>query len=319
MTGLLQMLAVAILLQGPVDPSSDSAPRWSIHTVLPGDSIERLAKRYSVDGGKLRAWNDLSGSKLVVGRRLKVLSAVRSVERFRMRYKVRKETTWRALANRYQMRPKTLLALNKRKGGGKVPVGKRVTVYVTKDRWNRTWLDGGILLEERPGLKVKEAKWSWGRPVAVRTIEVVADAISDAFPGSAMVVGDLSYQRGGAFPPHDSHRAGLDADIGFFIPNEPFTMKFKHKKPGDIDAQRTWFLVRSLLETKRVQKILVDWYIQSALYEQAKSEGISEEQLEEWFQYPRKRWEQEGTIRHYKGHKNHLHIRFIEPEDGVLL
>ncbi len=307
------------MLQGPGDPTAESAPRWSIHTVLPGDTVGRLAKRYSVDPAKLRAWNELSSGKLVVGRRLKVFSAVRSVERFRMRFKVKKETTWRSLANRYQMRPKTLLALNKKKSDGKVPVGKRVTVYVTKDRWNRTWLDGGILLEDRPGLMVKEAKWSWGRPVAVRTIEVVADAIADKFPGSAMVVGDLSYQRGGAFPPHDSHRGGLDADIGFFLPDEPFTVRFRHKKPKDIDAQRTWFMVRSLLETKRVEKVLVDWYIQSALYEEAKRDGISQEQLDAWFQYPRKRWIEEGIIRHYKGHKNHLHIRFIEPEDGVLL
>lgn len=317
MLNLVHILAVAMLLQAPGD--QQPAPRWSIHTVLPGDSVSRLAGRYSVPADKLRAWNELSDTEPEVGRRLRVLSSVRSVERFRLRFKVKKETSWRALANRYQIHPRTLLALNKRKKGGKIPVGKRVVVYVTKDRWNRTWLDGGILLEERPGLKVKEAKWSWGRPVTVRTIEHVADAIATAFPGSAMVVGDLSYKRGGAFPPHDSHRGGLDADIGFFLPDEPFTFKFKHKKPGDIDARRTWFLVRSLLETKRVKKVLVDWYIQSALYKQAQSEGVSEKQLEEWFQYPRKRWKEGGIIRHYKGHKNHLHIRFIEPEDGVLL
>lgn len=317
MLNLVHLLLVANLLHGPADPVPP--PRWSIHTVLPGDTVDRLANRYSVSRDQLRSWNELSEGDPDVGRRLRVLSSVRSVERFRLRFKISKETTWRALANRYQIHPRTLLALNGRKSGGKLPVGKRVTVYVTKDRWNRTWLDGGLLLEERPGLKVKEAKWSWGRPVAVRTIEVVADAIADAFPGSAMVVGDLSYQRGGRFPPHESHRGGLDADIGFFLPDEPFTVKFKHKKPGGIDARRTWFLVRSLLETGRVKKVLVDWYIQSALYKQALSEGVSAEQLQEWFQYPRKRWQSGGIIRHHKGHKNHLHVRFIEPEDGVLL
>lgn len=174
-------------------------------------------------------------------------------------------------------------------------------------------------MKERPGLKVKEPKWSWGRPVAIRTIEAVADAIHGAFPGSAMVVGDLSFKRGGRFRPHTSHRGGLDADVGFFLPEEPFTIKFTHKKPSQIDARRNWFMVRQFIESGRVSRILVDWYIQSALYDAAKSEGATEEKLLEWFQYPRKRWQKKGLIRHYKGHKHHYHIRFVEPVDEVIL
>lgn len=317
MLTLVHLLLVANLFQVPTE--ADSTAHWSIHTVLPGDSVERLASRYFVSAEDLRGWNDLTGGELKVGRRLKVLSTVGSVERFRLRFKIKKETTWQALAHRYQLPPRTVLALNKRKSGGKLPAGKRVTVYVTRDRWNRAWLDGGLQLVDRPGLIVKEPKWSWGRPVTVRTLESVADSIAATFPGSSMVVGDLSYERGGRFPPHTSHRGGLDADIGFFLPDEPSTFKFKHKKPGDIDALRTWFLVRTMIDSGRVERVLVDWYIQSALYEQARSEGSTEEQLLEWFQYPRKRWQAKGVIRHYKGHKNHLHVRFKEPLDEVIL
>ncbi len=199
MLTLVHLLLVANLLQVPTEP--ELSAHWSIHTVLPGDTVGCLAQRYLVTGEELRDWNGPFGDEPEVGRRLKVLSSVPSVERFRLRFKVKQETTWRALADRYQLPPKTLLELNKRKIGGKLPAGKRVTVYVTRDRWNKAWLDGGVQLTERPGLKVKEPKWSWGRPVAVRTIEAVADAIAEEFPGSSMVVGDLSYRRGGVSPP----------------------------------------------------------------------------------------------------------------------
>jgi LysM repeat protein len=317
MVGLVHVMMVASLLQGPAVTPPD--PKWSIVTVLPGDTLPSLATRFGVDPAALAAWNPQAPDPLSVGTRLRVLSTVPSVERFRMRYTLPSPTTWQALANRYKLPLKTLLALNRRSSGGRVKAGTRVTVYVTRDRWNGAWLDGGLQLQERPGLKVKEPRWSFGRPVAIRTLEQVADAIAERYPGSAMVVGDLSLKHGGRFKPHTSHRGGLDADFGFFLPDEPFTMKFTHKKPGQIDAERTWFMVRTLLESGRVKRILVDWYIQSALREQARLEGASDEQLNEWFQYPRKRWQKEGVIRHYKGHKNHFHIRFAESESEVIL
>jgi hypothetical protein len=295
-------------------------PDWSIVTVLPGDSMSTLAGRFMVSVQELAEWNQLDEAVLPkVGQRLRVFSHVPSVERFRLRIKLKEDSTWRQMADRYQLPLATMLALNKRTKSGRIRAGKRITVYVTKDRWNKRWLDGGLQLQSRPGLIVKHLEWSWGRPVTVRTIEAVADLINETFPGSSMVVGDLSLKRGGRFPPHTAHQGGLDADLGLFVGDEPATVKFSHIKPRAMDSQRTWFMLHELIKSGRVARILLDWYHQAALYKQAQAAGLSEELLKAWFQYPAKRWKQTGLIRHYKGHKNHIHIRFKEPEGEVVL
>jgi LysM repeat protein len=318
MTLAVHILALLLAAAGP-EPAEATEEVWSVVTVLPGSTMSTLAERFRVPEESLRAWNELDNGEPEVGRRLRVHSVVREQERFRLRFSVKEETTWRAIADRYELPLRTLLALNKRTRGGTISKGRRVTVYVPRDRWNGQWLDGGLQLEERPGLKVKDPVLAWGRPVVVRTLEDVADRIHERYPGSAVVVGDLSRANGGRLPPHSSHRGGLDADLGFFIPGEPFTVKFKHTKPSGLDVERTWFLVHSLLQSGRVKRILVDWYLQAALYDEAKRTGATPEQLDAWFQYPARRWKKTGIIRHYKGHKNHLHVRFAVPEGEVVL
>jgi len=292
---------------------------WSVVTVLPGEGVDVLAERFKVTPEQLCAWNGLGPEEPEVGRRLKVLSVIGEVERFRLRVRVKKDTTWRRLARRYELPLSTLLALNRRKRGGKVSKGRLITTYVKKERWTRLYLDGGISLEARPGLVVKHPEWAWGRPVTVRTIEQVADRVDHRYPGSSMVAGDLSKRRGGRFPPHAGHRGGLDADLGLFVVDEPCTIRFRPLKRSRLDAERTWFMVRTFLETGRVERILLDWHLQGVLYNQARKEGLDDEKLESYFQYPRKKWKKKGTIRHHKGHRNHLHLRFREPEGEVIL
>lgn len=319
----IRRLAAALLLLVGVEAGAAEGPPepvWSIHTVLPGDTVESLGTRYAVDGEELAGWNGLAvGAELSVGRRLRVFSTVVGQERFRMRTRIKKETTWGRLADLYSLPKKTLLALNRRKRGHKVKVGLLVTVYVTKDRWNGLWLDGGVQLTNGAGLIVKHPEWAWGRPVTVRTIEGLAAAVDRKYPGSSVVVGDLSKQRGGYLSPHKGHRGGLDADIGLFVVDEPHTLKFRPLKPVQMDAARTWFLVEQLLLSGRVKRILLDWYLQRSLYQEAQAQGVAPEKLEEYFQFPHKRWKKKGVIRHYKGHRNHLHVRFLEPVGEVVL
>lgn len=299
--------------------TEDVAPGWSIITVMPGDSAASLAKRFEVTPSQLAKWNGAGLEGLVVGRRLRVFSRVKGEERFRTRVKGRPGMTWRGLARDYGLPLDVLLKLNGRKRGGKVREGRRIKLYVAKSRWRWLRLDGGIQLQSGTGVVVKHPKWAWGRPVTVRTIEEVGRKLAGKFEGSAIVVGDLSKEGGGRFPPHKGHKGGLDADLGLFKPDEPFTVKFKHLKPTQIDAERTWFMLKSFIETGRVDRILVDWRLQSALYDRAKKEGLSSERVDEWLQYPARRWKQKGIIRHYDGHKNHIHIRFKDlAEEGIL-
>ena len=41
-----------------------------------------------------------------------------------------------------------------------------------------------------------------------------------------------------------------------------------------------------------------------------KAQGVSEDTLDEIFQYPRGRGRPHGLVRHWRGHRGHLHVRF---------
>jgi len=314
----MTFVCLSILSSSGVE-TEDAEPAWSVITVLPGDSAASLARRFAVTPAQLTEWNGADLAQLEVGRRLRVLSVVTGEERFRQRLKGRPGMTWKGLARDYDVPLDVLLKLNRRKRGGKVREGQRIVLYVPKSRWNWLRLDGGIQLQTGTGVVVKHPKWAWGRPVTVRSIEEVGRKLAARFEGSAVVVGDLSKKGGGRFPPHKGHKGGLDADIGLFKPEELFTVKFKHLKPSQLDAERTWFMLKCFIDTGRVERILVDWRLQSALYNRAKEEKLPPELLDELFQYPARRWKQKGLIRHYDGHKNHIHIRFTDlGEEGIL-
>ena len=315
---LIALLSVLLLV--PADPASPPAtPGWSVITVLPGESLESISKRFCVTAAEILDWSQLEEPAVQTGVRLAVYSTVQEEERLRMRYKLKEDTTWQRLANRYEMSLLTLYKANGLTRGRRVAKGRRVTVYVKKSRWNRLFLDGGVQLREGPGILVKNPQWSWGRPVTVRTIEKVGAMVAARFAGTSLVVGDLSKKRGGRFEPHKSHKGGMDADVGLFETGVPYRLRFRHVPPKELDVERTWFMVHAFIQTGRVERVLVDWYLQAALYKHAMASGLPPEKLEELFQYPAKRWKEKGLIRHWPGHKHHLHFRFIEPEGEPIL
>lgn len=295
-------------------------PVWSIVTVLPGEDLADIAARFEVQPEALQGWNPGLAEVPSWGTRLRVLSIHREEERFRMNWRARQRVSVRWLMKRFELPEHQLRMLNKwRRGKRTIAEGERVRVYVKKSRWPGGYLDGGLQLADGPGIKVKHPKWAWGRPVTVRTLEALGAALVEAFPESLVVVGDLSEKRGGRFPPHKSHREGYDVDLGLFRIDEPWKLRFTHVKPDELDAPRTWWVIHHLIKTGYVTRVLVDWSLQRPLYEEALRQGIPEETLGEWFQYPRPRYKSEGLIRHYKGHKHHLHIRFAEPENEAIL
>ena len=321
MTLCLLILVSSVIGQAlPPSVEAPASPVWSVVTVLPGEDLAALADRFQVRPGALLDWNPGLKETPSWGTRLRVLSVHREEERFRMNWRARQRVSVAWLARRFDLTEPQLRMLNTwRRGKRFVAEGERVRVYVVRSRWPGGYLDGGVQLADGPGVKIKHPEWAWGRPVTVRTLEALGAALAEAFPGSLMVVGDLTKKGGGAFPPHKSHRGGHDADIGLFRLGEPWKLRFTHVAPDMLDAERTWWLIRHLIDTGRVERILVDWSLQRPLYEEARRQGVPEEVLTEWFQYPRRRWKAEGLIRHYPGHKHHLHIRFTEPEDEAIL
>lgn len=300
--------------------SVQEPPSWSVVTVLPGEDIGDIADRFQVPVDALRGWNQGVDDVPSWGTRLRVLSAHSEEERFRMTWRARKRVSLRWLSQHFDLPEHRLRMLNRwRRGKRHLEEGERARVYVKRSRWPGGYLDGGLQLADGPGVKVKHPEWAWGRPVVVRTLEALGAALVEAWPDSMLVVGDLSKRGGGAFPPHKSHREGYDVDLGLFRQGEAWKLRFTDVKPDELDAARTWWLIRSLISSGRVERILVDWSLQRPLYEEARRHGVPEETLAEWFQYPRKRWKDEGLIRHYGGHRHHLHVRFSEPEGEVVL
>ncbi len=69
-------------------------------------------------------------------------------------------------------------------------------------------------------------------------------------------------------------------------------------------------MIKAFTDTDDVVYVFMDYGLQKLLYEYAKEQGVSEDTLDELFQYPRGRGRTHGIIRHWKGHVNHFHVRF---------
>jgi penicillin-insensitive murein endopeptidase len=121
-------------------------------------------------------------------------------------------------------------------------------------------------LRSSENLKVRSdcRKNSYGHPALVLMLQRTAKDIAAAQPGSVMLVGDLSRERGGSLSGHRSHQTGRDADVGFFVTDKEghplqsdrfygFTGDGQSKdgSPVLFDDWRNWLLVKSwLLDTR---------------------------------------------------------------------
>lgn len=56
-------------------PQEEAADTLETYTVRPGDTLERIARRYNISIKALKEANSLSGDKIIVGRKLKIPSA----------------------------------------------------------------------------------------------------------------------------------------------------------------------------------------------------------------------------------------------------
>jgi hypothetical protein len=167
-------------------------------------------------------------------------------------------------------------------------------------------------LPEGPGYRIKRPNLAFGSERTVELlVEVFARYRKRAKGGPLINVGDISRRGGGHLKGHRSHRRGVDVDIGLVLKGEQADeSRFINATPENLDVRRTWLLVRALLETDEVRYIFLDYRVQAQLYEYALEHGVDERQLDEWFQYPRGIGRNHGIVRHWRNHRNHLHVRF---------
>jgi len=182
-------------------------------------------------------------------------------------------------------------------------------------RPNEGRLIDGVQLPSGDEIIVLEPDKAWGTPELVQIIEMSALSMRLAYPDTVpMVVGHLSARNGGPLRPHKSHQSGRDFDVAMYAKNNKLIRGFKRMDRGALDIDKTWFFIETLLETGKIQYVLLDWKIQKMIYEEIKI-AVPKQKLDVYFQYPRSRGVRKGVIRHSPGHSNHLHVRIHCPED----
>lgn len=170
---------------------------------------------------------------------------------------------------------------------------------------------GRLLPTEGAGYVRKNDKAPYGTDEAVAIIEWACGEMVRLYPGTVpVVVGNLSLEKGGRLKPHKSHRAGRDVDLSYYFMDNAFVRRFIDATPETMDAEKTWTLVELLLSTHQVEYLFIDRSLQRELYDEAARRGWTEEDLAELFEAPLGACARRGVIRHAKGHRHHLHVRF---------
>jgi len=134
-------------------------------------------------------------------------------------------------------------------------------------------LAGGVPLREHAELRLRWPEGPrWALPGLVEMLERVSRRVDRRFPGSVMLVGDLSRQEGGDLAGHASHENGRDADVGFYyrdpagapvrterlMPVLP-SGRVSDKADLHFDDARNWALIEAILTDSRttVERIFV--------------------------------------------------------------
>ena len=125
--------AKAIASNLPVGTSVE----WHRYTIQPGDSIIRIAKRFQIDVGMLRAANDLEGSFIRAGATLMipvggeptVLANGNTVYRASVNYTVRRGDSLSKIASRFKISIRELVSWNELDPSDYLQPGQRLTLF----------------------------------------------------------------------------------------------------------------------------------------------------------------------------------------------
>lgn len=295
------------------------------HKVVPGEHAGQIAGRYGVRRGDLSKWNSrlrANPDLLSVGQTVRVCPEIAPRERTKLEYTVASGDSFGEIAKRYGLTRRELQRYQRGKleDTSKLAVGQTLIVWVDGSVVpgfggiddDKGVLKGGVQLPPGRSYHVKWTAAAWGTAKSVRAIQTAVAAYKRRMPGGPKVhIGDISKRAGGKFPPHVSHQHGRDVDIGYVLTGKLANeTRFRSANKKNLDVARTWRLLKSFVDTGTVKYIFMDYKLQGLVYEYAKDKGVSEDTLDELFQYPRGRGRTHGMLRHWKGHVNHFHVRF---------
>lgn len=152
---------------------------------------------------------------------------------------------------------------------------------------------------------------SWGTARLVRALTLAGAAVAGRHPRSPPLgVGNIGRARGGPIPYSQSHQAGRDADLAFYLldrAGKPVAATDLVTIGDDLrglDVPRTWSLVEALVEdpTIEIRWIFVSTAIRGALLDEGGRSGASRRTLR-----------RAGDVLHQPSdappHDDHLHLR----------
>jgi hypothetical protein len=188
--------------------------------------------------------------------------------------------------------------------------------YSLSHNWNKSaagFLLNALQLNDHLPYWVTRRYKNYATPETIYAIQFAVAYLHKKDPKSPpLVIGDLSKRYGGHFPPHASHQSGRDADIAYFVKKVDAPHQLMKVTPRSMHVARTWFFLEGLLKTQLIESIYIDYKLQRKLYYYAKkSKALTSQELKKYFSYPS--WKT-GTIKHLKGHDDHMHVRFKAPQ-----
>jgi murein endopeptidase/LysM repeat protein len=320
----------------------DLTPRQVRHEVIPGETVDDVARRYAVEVRKLLLWNGLKAEKgknppLRAGKRLRIREAVNPPPpRERVEHTTVKGDTWAALAKSYGVPEAQLRAWNRKLKGDDLPAKK--TLVLWREPPPEPAVAGGGLAAKLAAIRVRPGGISIGRPSRGRLVRGVElpdrpDLYTRRKPDEAygsthaitqlmvaitrfrhetgfkrqVQIGGISRPRGGRFRPHKSHQSGRDIDIR--MPLLAAAEGKKHTTSADVDWKATWQLMHAFIAGGEVEYIFLEHRLQKKLYKAAREAGATKEQLSQWLQWPARPKSNHGIVRHVEGHTVHFHVR----------
>lgn len=299
------------------------------YTVAPGDTLFGIALRYDISTADIRRWNRMTSDTIVVGQELTLHVSGGHGDRRRIEHEVSSGDTGLGIALEYDVTLDQLRRWNPSLNPDRLRIGQEIVIYVESGGGgseragepgapravgepNNGRLIGGTQLETGVGYFVRNPGEAWGMPETLGALrDTHARLATSLRDDSRAVVADISRERGGRFPPHASHQNGLDADVAYYTHDcQGERCRLRSIGADELDVVRQWYVFEDWLLRGAVEYIFVDYELQQPLYEYAQARGASDEQLSEWFQYPRAANVPRGIIRHSRGHDDHYHVRF---------
>ena len=301
------------------------------HEVIEGEIVSSIAARYGVRVGAIKKLNPrLEINKVRAGQKIKVCPDIAPRLREEFTYAVKNGDNLSKIGEKYGLLAKEIVRMQHGKLRRRLDVnmndlklGDELTLvvdrgvlpeYAPKKDADRGTLKVGVVLEQGKGYFIKRPHLAYGTARTVKTIKAALSRYkqSKAGKGGPQVhVGDISARGGGPLKGHMSHQKGIDVDIGLVLKGEDANeTRFRTGRADNLDIARTWALLKGFVDSEDVTAVFLDYGLQKLLYEHAKKQKVSESTLDVLFQYPRGKGRYFGIIRHWKGHKDHFHVRF---------